>query len=447
MITWMQKHKKWLIVTIWVSTIAFVGAGFVGWGSYEYGKSTSTVAIVGDTEVPMNDLQNEYSALYSQYQQMFGENFNQELAKQLKLEDAALQKVIQKYMILNYAKELDLITTDKEVATELVKIDAFFKDGKFDKNTYIGVLKQNRRTVAEFEAQLKKDLLVAKVQKIFNIPLTQNEIKNMGSLLYAEDRVSIEILDAKDIKVSSSADELKKHWDETKEFYKSPAGYKVKYTVINNEDNKTKRQMKKVALKLYVKLKKDDSLFTETKTIYDNSNFLEKEDFDTLVKSNEGEVLKPVYKDNQYHVLKLISKVQPQTLSYDEVKQEVKISYLAKKKSEILNEKAQKAMENFKGKDIGYFTKNLKPYLDGLSDEESVELVKSVFASDKKINSLTFGDKVVVYEITETKLTDHDEKNNNTIKSVVENIKINATFTALLEQLKNRYETKSFMKE
>ncbi len=32
MITWMQRHKKWLVITIWISTIAFVGAGFVGWG-------------------------------------------------------------------------------------------------------------------------------------------------------------------------------------------------------------------------------------------------------------------------------------------------------------------------------------------------------------------------------------------------------------------------------
>ncbi|MDC0933875.1 SurA N-terminal domain-containing protein, partial [Arcobacteraceae bacterium] len=72
MIEWMQKHKKWLIVTIWISTIAFVGAGFVGWGSYDYEKSTSTVAIVGEKEVPLKDLQNEYSSLYSQYQQMLG---------------------------------------------------------------------------------------------------------------------------------------------------------------------------------------------------------------------------------------------------------------------------------------------------------------------------------------------------------------------------------------
>ncbi|MEA3499157.1 MAG: SurA N-terminal domain-containing protein, partial [Campylobacterota bacterium] len=159
MISWMQRHKKWLIVTIWISTIAFVGAGFVGWGSYDYSKSNSTVAIVGDREVPLSDLQNEYSSLYSQYQEMFGESFNKELAEQLKLEDAALQRVIQKYLLINYASDLGLATTDKEIAKELVKISAFFKDGKFDKNTYVNVLKQNRRTSKEFEAQLKQDLL------------------------------------------------------------------------------------------------------------------------------------------------------------------------------------------------------------------------------------------------------------------------------------------------
>ena len=89
MITWMQRHKKWLVITIWISTIAFVGAGFVGWGSYDYGKSSTNVGIVGSKEIKIADLQSEYNSLYSQYQNAFGETFNQEMAKQFKLEDAA----------------------------------------------------------------------------------------------------------------------------------------------------------------------------------------------------------------------------------------------------------------------------------------------------------------------------------------------------------------------
>ena len=56
----MQRHKKWLVITIWISTIAFVGAGFVGWGSYEYGKQGGVVAVVGDREVSVEEYQQEY---------------------------------------------------------------------------------------------------------------------------------------------------------------------------------------------------------------------------------------------------------------------------------------------------------------------------------------------------------------------------------------------------
>lgn len=96
MITWMQRHKKWLVITIWISTIAFVGAGFVGWGSYNYGSKGSVVATIGNKEINFEELNKEYSSLYGQYAQLFGDSFNQELAKQLRLEDIALSQLLQK---------------------------------------------------------------------------------------------------------------------------------------------------------------------------------------------------------------------------------------------------------------------------------------------------------------------------------------------------------------
>ena len=45
MITWMQKHHKYLVVTIWISVIAFVGAGFVGWGAYSYGDNKGSIVV------------------------------------------------------------------------------------------------------------------------------------------------------------------------------------------------------------------------------------------------------------------------------------------------------------------------------------------------------------------------------------------------------------------
>ena len=445
MIEWMQRHKKWLIVTIWISTIAFVGAGFVGWGSYDYGKSDSTVAIVGNKEVPLKDVQNEYSNLYSQYQQMLGGQFNKELAEQFKLEDAALQRVTQKYLILNYADELGLMATDKEVALELVKINAFFKDGKFDKTTYLNVLKQNRRTATEFEAQLKQDILVNKVQNLFETSLKPNELKNISSLIFSEDEVSIKIINDKNIKITYSGEDLKKYWSENKENYKSESGFKIAYNKIENIEGKTKKEMKKVALREYLNLKKDKIQFKETKTIYESSTFLNVEDLKTITSSQENTVLKPFYKDNNYYVIKAIKKIQPQTLEYDTVKNKISTDYTIAKKSELLEQNADKILSNFTGKNIGYISRSNIPSINGLTDQERDEFIKDLFSATSILNKINLGSKIVIYKITNSKFAPYDQTQEQTVSETIGNLKASSLSASLLAKLATKYEIKSFI--
>jgi len=448
-ISWMQRHKKWLIVTIWISTIAFVGAGFVGWGSYNYGKSDGAVAVVGDKEVPLSDLQNEYSSLYSQYQNMFGEKFNQEMAKQMGLEQAALQRVVNKYLVLNYADELGLMITDEEVAKEIVKIQAFFKDGKFDKDTYLLVLKQNKRTAAEFEAQLKQDLLITKVNKIFNLKLEDNEIANIATLLFAEDKVSVKVIDGDKINVTPSIDELKKYYDKNKNNYKSKKGYLISYTKIENEDGKDKKAMKKVALKQYLALKKSKEQFVNTKTLYEDSAFVEKEDLNKIIKAESSEVLKPIYKDNQYYIIRKDKNIEPQILPFKEAKSLVNKDYIASKKAEILNEKAKELVKNFVAEeDLGYISRNKNISVKGLDANQASTLQEHIHTSNKPINFVNVGgNKVVVYKITDTKFNPYDEKTKDLVISTISNYKGGAISNGLLEKLQNKYDIKTYLAE
>jgi len=445
MIEWMQRHKKWLIVTIWISTIAFVGAGFVGWGSYDYGKSNSTVAMVGEKEVPLKDLQNEYSNLYSQYQQMLGNQFNKELAEQFKLEDAALQRVTQKYLILNYADELGLLATDKEVAQELVKINSFFKDGKFDKTTYLNVLKQNRRTATEFEAQLKQDILVNKVQSLFQTSLKENELQNISNLIFSEDEVSLKIINDKNIKIKYQKDDLTKYWSTNKENYKSQSGFKISYTKIDNIKDKTKKEMRKVALKKYLSLKKGKETFADSKTLFTSTTFLNAEHLKKVTTSKIGTVLKPIYKDNNYYVIKLDKKISPEVLAYKEVKKQVKADFDRTKKSELLNQKADKIVNNFSGKNIGYISRSNIPEIKGLNDAEKDEFIKHLFSATKTINKINLGSKVVIYKITNSKLATYDKTKDQTVSQTIGNLKASSISASLLAKLATKYEIKSFM--
>ena len=49
----MQKHKKYLMAVIWISALSFVGAGFVGWGSFSFSSTSNAVAVVGDRHIAL----------------------------------------------------------------------------------------------------------------------------------------------------------------------------------------------------------------------------------------------------------------------------------------------------------------------------------------------------------------------------------------------------------
>ena len=232
MITWMQRHKKWLVITIWISTIAFVGAGFVGWGAYDFGKSQGAVAKVGDREISFAQLNNEYSNLYNQYSKMFGEQFNKEMAKQLKLEEAAYNSLIQKNLLLSFADELGLGVLDEEVAKELVMIPAFAKDGKFNKEIYIKVLNQNRTTPAEFEATIKEDLLLKKIQNLFAPFANISEIKNLSKLMFSEDKIKVKVIDGASINVPNDEAKMKAFWETNKNRYMSANSYELEFVKL-----------------------------------------------------------------------------------------------------------------------------------------------------------------------------------------------------------------------
>ena len=93
MITWMQKHRKYLIITVWISSIAFIAATMVGWGAYNFSSSASSVAKVGNIEISISDFQRQYQNIYNQYseqyRQVFNQNLDEEQAKKMGLQDEA----------------------------------------------------------------------------------------------------------------------------------------------------------------------------------------------------------------------------------------------------------------------------------------------------------------------------------------------------------------------
>ncbi|MEN8727167.1 MAG: SurA N-terminal domain-containing protein, partial [Sulfurovum sp.] len=118
----MQKHNKYLVWTIWIATIAFIGAGFVGWGSYSFGSKAGNVAKVGEIEITQTKLNMVYSNIYSQYNQALQGKLDDEKAKEMGLVKQAFAQLETQAKILNFSKELGIVVSDEEVVNRLQNI-------------------------------------------------------------------------------------------------------------------------------------------------------------------------------------------------------------------------------------------------------------------------------------------------------------------------------------
>ena len=487
MITWMQRHKKWLIVTIWISTIAFVGAGFVGWGQYSYGDKAGAVAKVGNVEITMGEMQKSYSRLYAKFNQMFQGNFDEEKAKQFGLQKKALDQLIQQALILNLAESYSLEVTDAEVLAELKTQKYFFnQEGVFDKEVYKQALSRNNMTMKEYEDELKKSLLIMKTLALLPVEESANEKDIMSTVMSIADKLNYKVLSQEDIVVDTSDTALKPFWEKNAQNYKTDVTYELKvikqapvsktYDDVkissHYADNKTHfkaedgkilplekvksaviaeldaKATKDAALRSYIAYKKGklDKNTAITQVIVSKSNNpYNTEVFEKITKlSPTSPFMKPVLVDGVYYIFEL-TKVNPaQTKTYEEAKAEVLPSYIAQTKTAKLNELAIASVDTFTGTTTkGFITNADAEKVTDLSLINAKEFLSKLFTSTKKKSYIVLNDgKIVLYNILEQKLL--QKQNNGQANSIVQ-LKSAMFNEGLIKNLQNKYHTEIFI--
>lgn len=444
MITWMQKNKKYLVVTIWISTIAFVGAGFVGWGAYDFNSDRSkSVAKVGHRTVSIEEFQQRYSNFYNYYNNMFDGKFTKEQAEQMGLDNLALQNLIQENLLLNYADDLGFRVSEKDIADGILKDVSFQKDGVFNRSLYEEILRSNGIKPAQFEETLKKNLLLQKLFNALNIQPKKSDIEMLASSFFMQDRIAISVL-TPDKNISINEDELKKNWEENKNNFKTEKSYELKALYIpsiNYDINESKliefynknrgdyrdsadkileyvevkdsvkqdynmKETKKIALEKYVEFKKNTSIA--------NKNLLVKESNATfpiaeLETAKQSDILKPFEYDNGYLIVKVEKINLPQVKDYKDARKDALEIYIAKKEKENLEENAKVSLKNFVGKDIGFVSRDTIKSFDNLSESEFKIFLTRLFDQTNKKGYILLDKKAILYEILEQKLLDNNK--------------------------------------
>ncbi|MEJ2197259.1 MAG: SurA N-terminal domain-containing protein [Desulfuromonadales bacterium] len=128
---------------------------------------TAEAAVVNGKSIAFDDFQSAYSNLYQIYQNIYQDQFNPALEKQLKLADKSINGLIDQALMQDEAERLQLVVTHKELIDAIAQVEAFQVNGVFNKERYLQVLAYQRMNSDQYEAVKHNELLLDKVQEHF----------------------------------------------------------------------------------------------------------------------------------------------------------------------------------------------------------------------------------------------------------------------------------------
>ena len=325
--------------------------------------------------------------------------------------------------------------------------------------------------------------MLTKVQRILKLKPTEAEKELFVSSMFMKDRLAVDIisLDANEAVVNEN--DIKKYWDEHKTDYLTQKSYDLDTITIglstksidekeletfykekrhnykssegkiltlidarvNVEKDYRLKLSKREALETYLLFKKSQMNATGTKNVQiSDSTF----PVDKLANVKVGEVLKPIETADGYIVIKVKSINEPLPRPYADAKAAILIKLQADKKSEALAKKAESRLQLFKGKDIGFVSRDSATKINGLSETESLEFINFVFDNNKDRNFKVIGNKAILYQILEQNLLDTSkvEKYTSLVNDNIAQMKQAEIGQNLVTNLKKRYDIEQYYK-
>jgi len=487
MISWMQKHNKYLIVTIWVATIAFIGAGFVGWGSYQYGSKASAIGKVGDIDISQEKFDLTYQNLYNQYNEAFKGKFDEAKAKEHGLLKQAFGNLVSQAYLLNLAKEYGIVVSDEELGNYITTIKGFYDNGVFSEVVYKTYLKNRRLKAKIFEAILKDELKVQKLMKLLDKGSLPAEVKIVASALSISDKLAYKVISQNDIEVKLDDNELKKYWEETKNQYMSSKAYELSIYWTDSKDVKVEekdlkefynknsfnytdasgkqfsfenakdivtqdfkiKKSKKQALLDYVAFKKGEKKSSEKLVAEVGTPVLSKALWEVVEKANVGDILKPKVVGMKYATVQIVNIIDPKEKSFDEAKQEVSKTLTIQKRKELLESRSKETLANLDSAELqttDWLTMSKFDNITPLNQQETLQFLQKLFTSSDKKGIITVSGNVIVYKVVDQRISSVDNNLTKSVEVDTDKIKKSVFGSNLLKVLADKYPTRKYVK-
>ena len=231
-----ERAQGWIAKVI----LILIVVPFALWGIESYfsgGGGDDWVAKVGDVKISRQQFGNVLQDEIERLRQAQGPAFDAAQTRTPQFRRQVLDGLVERDALIQAAQKAGLVATDAQIASIIAKVPAFQENGKFSRKLYEQLLAARGITPAQFENQLRRDILVETWQS----PIVVGEwvppvlTARMAALLAQQREVSWVDVKASDFAKQSTPTgaEAAAYYRAHPQDYTLPAAVKVHYLVFS----------------------------------------------------------------------------------------------------------------------------------------------------------------------------------------------------------------------
>lgn len=237
----MRRHKNWLKWSLALVVLAFILLYVPDFLRGPSGANANdVVASVDGNEITVNRFRRAYNQQMQAYRTAYGANMNEQLLKQLGVDQRIVQQMIEEEAALAEARRLGITATDAEVRERILSLPAFQENGAFIGDArYRQLLEMQNPPLrpSEFEDQVRRGITIEKLQGALTdwITVADAEVEEEFKRRNEKVKLAVMTLPADKFRegVEAADAEIAKYFEEHREEYRVPEKRKIRYALVD----------------------------------------------------------------------------------------------------------------------------------------------------------------------------------------------------------------------
>ena len=247
----MRRHKNWLkwsLALVVLTFIAFYIPSFLDTTGTSVGASSAdVVATVDGHDIRGLDFQRRYQSQIQSYQQAYGAGVNEQLLRQLGIDQQILQQMVDEQAALTEAERQGIRVSDDELAQQIFAIPALQENGRFiGEQRYEQLLGSQYppMTKSDFEENLRRSMMIDKLRSALTNWMVVSDADVEREYKSRNEKAKLQVValtaDKFRDKVTVTDADVASYYDAHKAEYRKGEQRKVRYLLLDRDQQRAR---------------------------------------------------------------------------------------------------------------------------------------------------------------------------------------------------------------